>query len=71
MPHILYPTPSHRILTCIIDRNLLDAGAEVNARDLEGWTPLHAAAHWNLSDAAKVLTEYGADFDAHNRNVSS
>merc|ERR1712170_280697 len=25
---------------------LITAGAPVNAQDFDGWTPLHAAAHW-------------------------
>lgn len=32
--------------------------------DKDGWTPLHAAAHWNQHAAAEVLAEHMADFEA-------
>ena len=46
------------------------SGADPDAMDNDRWTPLHAAAHWSLADAAKVLTEYGANFGLENKNVS-
>lgn len=36
----------------------------MNVTDKDGWTPLHAAAHWNQHAAAEVLTEHMADFEA-------
>uniref|UniRef100_A0A914XIB3 Uncharacterized protein n=1 Tax=Plectus sambesii TaxID=2011161 RepID=A0A914XIB3_9BILA len=41
---------------------LLQAGADVNARDKDGWTPLHGAAHWGERQACEALVENGADF---------
>jgi len=38
--------------------------APINAHDQEGWTPLHAAVHWEQKDAIKLLAEGGADFEA-------
>ena len=44
---------------------LLKAGADVNAKDSEGWTPLHAAAWSNQSPAVlEVLLKAGADVNA-------
>ncbi|GFS01784.1 protein phosphatase 1 regulatory subunit 12A [Elysia marginata] len=40
---------------------LLEAGVDVNAEDLDGWTPLHAAAHWGQEDACKLLAEHNCD----------
>ena len=41
---------------------LLKAGADVNAKENKGWTPLHAAAAENPSPAVlEVLLKAGAD----------
>nr|CAD2171721.1 unnamed protein product [Meloidogyne enterolobii] len=42
---------------------LINAGADINAPDFEGWTPLHAAAHWGEREACRILVENGANFD--------
>jgi len=41
-------------------RVLLDAGADVNAKDLTGWTPLHAAAFKGNLEIVRLLLERGA-----------
>lgn len=40
---------------------LLLFGADPNAKDKEGFTPLHAATEVTFYDAAQLLTKYGAD----------
>ena len=42
---------------------LINSGADINAPDFEGWTPLHAAAHWGEREACRILVENGANFD--------
>ena len=46
---------------------LVDAGADVNARDENGWTPLHVAASSDDSEVVKVLVKLGADVNARDK----
>ncbi|KAK5977399.1 Ankyrin repeat protein [Trichostrongylus colubriformis] len=39
---------------------LIKAGGNIRAPDKDGWTPLHAAAHWAERDSCKILMEHGA-----------
>ena len=43
---------------------LLDNGAEVNAKDKYGWTLLHRAARENAAAVAKILIDNGAEVNA-------
>lgn len=43
---------------------LLQAGYDTELRDGDGWTPLHAAAHWGVEDACRLLAEHGGGMDS-------
>jgi ankyrin repeat protein len=47
---------------------LLDAGADVNARQSGGWTPLHSVAQSGDVEFARVLAEAGADVNVRADN---
>uniref|UniRef100_A0A2K6UTG8 Protein phosphatase 1 regulatory subunit n=1 Tax=Saimiri boliviensis boliviensis TaxID=39432 RepID=A0A2K6UTG8_SAIBB len=36
---------------------LIQAGYDVNIKDYDGWTPLHAAAHWGKEEACRILVD--------------
>jgi ankyrin repeat protein len=48
--------------------NLLDNGADINAKDANGKTPLHLAAIGGDTKIAEILIEKGADVNAMNNN---
>ena len=47
---------------------LVGSGAEVNARDERGATPLHWAAGWNTPAVIRVLLDAGADAAARDED---
>ena len=47
-------------------RTAMEHGADVNAADLRGDTPMHAAAQRNFTTVVRFLAEHGADLDARN-----
>jgi hypothetical protein len=49
-------------------KELLSKGANVNARDENGQTPLHWAAIHGRVDVARLLLEHGADVNARDEN---
>ncbi|KAM8979069.1 protein phosphatase 1 regulatory subunit 12A isoform X3 [Sarcophilus harrisii] len=46
---------------------LLQAGYDVNIKDYDGWTPLHAAAHWGKEEACRILVDNLCDMDMINK----
>uniref|UniRef100_A0A7M4E6L0 Protein phosphatase 1 regulatory subunit n=1 Tax=Crocodylus porosus TaxID=8502 RepID=A0A7M4E6L0_CROPO len=48
-------------------RLLIQAGYDVNIKDYDGWTPLHAAAHWGKEEACRILVENLCDMEAVNK----
>ena len=44
------------------------AGAEVMARNKDGWPPLHNAAWWGIPQNVQALLEAGADAQAKDKS---
>ena len=47
-------------------KQAIAAGADVNAKDKYGWTPLHSAAFNGHKEIVELLIDNGADLDAKN-----
>lgn len=52
-------------MICLI-RLLIQAGADINCQDYDGWTPLHAAAYWGQKEACEILVEHFCDMKKKN-----
>src|SRR6266850_2782251 len=48
----------------VVVRFLLEQGADVNACDYYGFTPLHLASRNGMLEVARLLVEHGADINA-------
>jgi len=54
-----------RMLVDVI-RLLLQYGADIDAQRQNGWTPLHVAVNWGITEVVRVLLEHGAKVDVKN-----
>ncbi|XP_037109427.1 protein phosphatase 1 regulatory subunit 12A isoform X1 [Syngnathus acus] len=45
---------------------LLQCGVDTDCRDVDGWTPLHAAAHWGQEEVCTLLADHMCDMSAVN-----
>lgn len=65
-PVVMVVPPPPPLLQCCIDNTvelaevLVDHGADLNARDIEGWTPLHAASATGNVTMINLLLDNGA-----------
>ncbi|XP_024203726.1 protein phosphatase 1 regulatory subunit 12A isoform X4 [Pan troglodytes] len=50
---------------------LIQAGYDVNIKDYDGWTPLHAAAHWGKEEACRILVDNLCDMEMVNKVLHS
>ena len=46
-------------------------GFDINPKDDDGWTPLHAAVYWGSMEAAELLVLSGANVYAKTNAVST
>lgn len=59
-------TVSHVV---VLSRILCQCGLDVSAMDFDGWTPLHAAAHWGQGEACRILAEQLCNMEARSNAV--
>ncbi len=55
--------------TAAVAKLLLEHGADVNARDEDGWTALYVATEGGNTDMVKLLLEHGADMAADWKSI--
>lgn len=56
---------------CVWCRVLLKCKVDVDSRDCDGWTALHAASHWGQEEACSLLVDHMCDMNAVNNVVSA
>jgi len=64
MAHVACAKGYIRVLKVLLQ----EVGLDIEAKDIDGWTPLHAAAHWEEAEAVEVLYQLGANFLAENNS---
>lgn len=53
----------------LLFRILCQCGMDVSAMDFDGWTPLHAAAHWGQGEACRILAEQLCNMEVRSNAV--
>ena len=53
-----------------VRRVLLQCELDVDSMDVDGWTALHAAAHWGQEEVCSLLADHMCDMAAVNNVVS-
>lgn len=56
-------------LLLVLSRILCQCGLDVSAMDFDGWTPLHAAAHWGQGEACYILAEQLCNMESRSNAV--
>ncbi|KAF7256188.1 hypothetical protein EG68_07263, partial [Paragonimus skrjabini miyazakii] len=51
--------------TDVLEVLLKIPGLDLDCQDHDGWTALHAAAHWNHEQSVRLLVDAGASFDVY------
>lgn len=73
--HSMFKIPALNHVTSTHDKEimlyLIDRGADVNAKDVDGVTACHCAAACNRADLVEILFNNGADVNAKNRYRST
>jgi ankyrin repeat protein len=67
----LYFDDCHFLVFLSVCSVLLQGGGNLNSQDFDGWTPLHAAAHWGQKEACEMLVEEFCDMDMKNYVVGN
>ena len=59
------------LAVCVpVCRVLLQCELDVDSMDVDGWTALHAAAHWGQEEVCSLLADHMCDMAAVNNVVS-
>ncbi|KAI1299614.1 Protein phosphatase 1 regulatory subunit 12B [Halotydeus destructor] len=52
------------VISTLLNNKMLRSQVDVNVRDNEAWTPLHAACYWQQPGAVELLLQNNADIEA-------
>lgn len=66
-----YSVSCSSAVVTLLYRILCQCGLDVSAMDFDGWTPLHAAAHWGQGEACRILAEQLCNMEARSNAVGT